>query len=91
MEVIRDILAVADVAEHLVGHADIGALAETCRPLPAINANNPTVLMATVFPPVLGPVITIPGPAANRKSAGRMFQPESWDGALRQALCAHPC
>ena len=31
-----------------------------CRPEHAMSTNSPTVLMATVFPPVLGPVITIP-------------------------------
>ena len=49
-----------------------------CRPEHAMSTNSPTVLMATVFPPVLGPVITIPRVSPpSLKSRGTLESPGS--------------
>ena len=52
-------LLVADVGQHVVEDREVGALgAGMCSPDWAMTASRPTVLKATVLPPVFGPVTT---------------------------------
>ena len=51
-------LMVADVGQHLVEQRKLGFRAGTGNPAWVINASSPTVLSATVLPPVLGPLIS---------------------------------
>ena len=71
-EVFCDGLLVADVGEDPAEHGKrLPASAGTWRPLWAMRARRPRVLTATVFPPVLGPLITSTGVRESRAQAHR--------------------
>src|SRR5579864_3044723 len=67
-------LIIADIGEHSIEYGQLGVLGRDRDPACDMSANRPTVLSATVLPPVFGPLMmSCRASACSPRSSGTIF------------------